>query len=43
MLPASADFATARAAMIQAAADLFGGGSAAVTAVTQAWNAVGVQ
>jgi thermolysin len=43
MLPASADFATARAAMIQAARDLFGASSAAATAVTQAWDAVGVQ
>jgi bacillolysin len=42
MLPASATFSTARAATIQAARDLYGAGSATETAVTQAWNAVGV-
>jgi len=42
LLPASANFATARAATIQAARDLYGAGSAADTAVTQAWTAVGV-
>lgn len=42
MLPKSATFATARAATIQSARDLYGSGSAAVTAVTQAWTAVGV-
>jgi thermolysin len=43
MMPAGADFSTARAVMIQSARDLFGAGSAPETAVTQAWNAVGVQ
>jgi thermolysin len=42
MLPASANFKTARAATIQAARDLYGAGSAAESAVTQAWTAVGV-
>ncbi|HLG59602.1 MAG TPA: M4 family metallopeptidase [Vicinamibacterales bacterium] len=42
LLPANATFATARAATIQAARDLYGASSAAVTAVTQAWTAVGV-
>jgi thermolysin len=42
MLPASANFATARAATIQAARDLYGSGSPAERAVTQAWSAVGV-
>jgi thermolysin len=42
MLPASASFATARAATIQAARDLYGVGSAAERAITQAWTAVGV-
>ena len=42
MLPASANFATARAATIQAARDLYGAGSATESAVTQAWTAVGV-
>ena len=42
-LPANATFAVARAATIQSAQDLYGGGSAAVRAVTQAWTAVGVQ
>ena len=42
MLPASATFSTARAATIQAARDLYGASSAAATAITQAWNAVGV-
>jgi bacillolysin len=43
MLNASATFATARAATIQAARDLYGAGSPAERAVTQAWAAVGVQ
>lgn len=43
LLPANATFAVARAATIQSAQDLYGGGSAAVRAVTQAWTAVGVQ
>ena len=42
LLPANATFATARAATIQAARDLYGATSAATTAVTQAWTAVGV-
>jgi thermolysin len=43
MLPSSADFRTARAATIQAARELYGAGSPAERAVTQAWTAVGVQ
>jgi bacillolysin len=42
LLPANATFATARAATIQAARDLYGSNSAAERAVTQAWTAVGV-
>jgi thermolysin len=42
LLPASANFSTARAATIQAARDLYGANSAAATAITQAWTAVGV-
>jgi len=42
LLPASANFSTARAASIQAARDLYGANSAAATAITQAWTAVGV-
>jgi Zn-dependent metalloprotease len=42
MLPATARFATARAATIQAARDLYGAGSAVERAVTDAWTAVGV-
>ena len=42
LLPSSANFSTARAATIQAARDLYGAGSAAERAVTQAWTAVGV-
>jgi bacillolysin len=42
LLPANATFATARAATIQAARDLYGTGSAAERAVTQAWTAIGV-
>ncbi|HET9317935.1 MAG TPA: M4 family metallopeptidase [Vicinamibacteria bacterium] len=42
MLPSSASFSTARAATIQSARDLYGAGSPAERAVTQAWNAVGV-
>jgi thermolysin len=41
-LPSRATFSTARVATIQAARDLYGTGSAAEAAVTQAWNAVGV-
>ena len=42
ILTASSSFSSARAACIQAARDLFGPGSAAERAVTQAWGAVGV-
>jgi thermolysin len=42
MLPAGANFSTAREATIQAARDLYGNGSPAERAVTQAWSAVGV-
>jgi thermolysin len=42
MLPSTATFAIARVATIQAARDLYGAGSAAERAVTQAWTAVGV-
>jgi thermolysin len=42
LLPASANFSTARAATIQAARDLYGASSAAANAITQAWTAVGV-
>jgi Zn-dependent metalloprotease len=42
LLPADATFSTARAATIQAARDLYGAGSNAERAVTQAWTAVGV-
>jgi bacillolysin len=42
MLPPSARFSDARAATIQSATDLFGGGSPAASAITAAWNAVGV-
>jgi bacillolysin len=42
MLPSNATFAIARTATIQSARDLYGAGSAAERAVTQAWTAVGV-
>jgi len=42
MLPTNATFALAREATIQAARDLYGAGSNAERAVTQAWTAVGV-
>ncbi len=42
MMPSSANFSTARVVTIQAARDLYGAGSAAERAVTQAWSAVGV-
>ena len=42
MLTPNSTFAIARAATIQAARDLYGAGSAAERAVTQAWDAVGV-
>ncbi len=41
-LTASSTFANARTATIQAATDLYGAGSAQVTATTNAWFAVGV-
>jgi Zn-dependent metalloprotease len=42
MLTPNATFSLARAATIQSARDLYGAGSAAERAVTQAWTAVGV-
>jgi thermolysin len=42
LMPANSTFATARAATIQAARDLYGATGPVVTAVTQAWTAVGV-
>ena len=42
LLPSNATFAAARAATIQSARDLYGIGSAAERAVTEAWTAVGV-
>lgn len=42
LLPSNATFAVARSATIQAARDLYGAGSNAERAVTQAWTAVGV-
>jgi thermolysin len=42
LLPAGATFATARAATIQAARDLFPANNAVERAVTEAWTAVGV-
>ena len=41
-LAPSATFSQARAATLQSARELYGGGSPAETAVTQAWTAVGV-
>ncbi|HEX7485176.1 MAG TPA: M4 family metallopeptidase [Vicinamibacterales bacterium] len=41
-LTSNATFSLARAKTIQAARDLYGAGSAIETAITQAWNAVGV-
>jgi thermolysin len=43
LLPSSSTFALTRAATSQAARDLYGAGSAAERAITQAWDAVGVQ
>lgn len=43
LLPSGATFAMARKATIQAARDLYGSGSPAERAVTQAWTAVGVK
>jgi thermolysin len=42
LLPSNATFSLARSATIQAARDLYGAGSNAERAVTQAWTAVGV-
>jgi thermolysin len=42
LLPSNATFHTARTATIQSARDLYGAGSPAETAVTQAWTALGV-
>jgi thermolysin len=42
LLPANATFAMARTATIQAARDLYGAGSTAERAITEAWTAVGV-
>ena len=42
MIPSGATFSQARAATIQAAHELYGAGSAAEVAITQAWTAVGV-
>jgi hypothetical protein len=43
MLPSTANFLMARAATIQSARDLYGAGSRAEIAATQAWDAVGVR
>ncbi len=43
LLPSNATFSTARQATIQSARDLYGAGSPAERAITQAWTAVGVQ
>jgi hypothetical protein len=43
LLPSNANFALTRVATIQAARDLYGTGGAVERAVTQAWDAVGVQ
>jgi thermolysin len=42
LMPSNATFAVARTVTTQAARDLYGAGSAAERAVTQAWTAVGV-
>jgi Zn-dependent metalloprotease len=42
LMPSNATFSVARAVTIQAATDLYGSSSACVRALTQAWNAVGV-
>lgn len=42
LLPSNATFAMARSATLQAARDLYGDGSPAERAITQAWDAVGV-
>jgi Zn-dependent metalloprotease len=43
MLPSSANFGITRVATIQAARDLYGTGGTVERAITQAWDAVGVQ
>lgn len=43
LMPSSSTFALTRVATIQAARDLYGTGSTAERAITQAWDAVGVQ
>ena len=43
LIPSSSTFALVRVATIQAARDLYGNGSPADRAITQAWDAVGVQ
>jgi bacillolysin len=43
LLPSNATLALTRAATIQSARDLYGAGSNAERAITQAWDAVGVQ
>jgi Zn-dependent metalloprotease len=43
LMPSNATFAVARQATLQSATDLYGGGSPAFRAVSQAWDAVGVQ
>jgi Zn-dependent metalloprotease len=43
LMPSSSTFALTRAATIQAAHDLYGAGGSVDQAITQAWDAVGVQ
>jgi hypothetical protein len=43
LMPSSSTFALTRVATIQAALDLYGAGSTVERAITQAWDAVGVQ
>ena len=43
LMPSSSTFALTRLATIQAARDLYGGGSTVERAIAQAWDAVGVQ
>ena len=43
LMPPRASFATARAATLQSARDLFGAGSGAERALAEAWTAVGVE
>jgi bacillolysin len=43
MMPAAANFAVARAVTVQSARDLYGAGSPAERAVSEAWTAVGVR